>query len=85
MFTKKDLKNGDVVKKRNGRVEIVILDTDTLVISKTGCNLLSDINDDLTSRIGKDFDIVAVRRPTEPGDSRFDAFDNDHGEVVFER
>jgi hypothetical protein len=85
MFTKKDLRNGDVVLKRNGNTEIVVLPLGTLATKFVGYNLLDDINDDLTSKIYTKYDIVAVRRPTSPGHCRFDAFDVSCGELVYER
>ena len=85
MFTKKDLRNGDVLLKRNGNTEIVVLPLGTLVVKPIGYNLLDDINDDLTSKVYSKYDIVAVRRPTKPGECRFDAFECGHGELVYER
>lgn len=85
VFTKNDLRNGDVVLKRNGEVEIVVLPLGTLAVKHVGFNLLEDINDDLTSRVWDKYDIVAVRRPTVPGDCRFDAFEGGHGELVYDR
>ena len=84
-FTKKDLRNGDVIKKRNGSVEIVVLPIGTLVVHPVGHNLLTNINDDLTSNVYRDYDIVAVRRPTHPGDCSFNAFADEFGELVYER
>lgn len=85
MFTKNDLRNGDVIKKRNGNVEIVVIPLGTLVVQPVGHNLLRDINDDLTSRVYRDYDIVAVRRPILPGDCSFYAFTDGLGELVYER
>jgi hypothetical protein len=87
-FTKKDLKNGDVIKRRNGDIEIVCVDTGAC-IAKNNFNRLSDVNDDLTVdhiwESDKNWDIVAVRRPKEPSDCEFRAFDLDLGELVYER
>lgn len=85
VFTKSDLKNGDVIKKRNGNVEILVLPLGTLVTNDGNYNLLDDINDDLTSANGDCYDIVGVRRPIEVKDCRFLAFEYDYGEVVYER
>lgn len=85
-FTKADLRNGDVVKKRNGEVEIVFVETGTLICKRYGFNRLSDFNDDLTYSGWSDSnDIVAVRRPTETHHCRFDAFDHEVGELVYDR
>ena len=86
-FTKADLKNGDVVKMRDGSVNIVCVDTGTLICAKSGFNLLRDYANDLTESKWNDgeFDIVAVRRPKEPNECRFDAFDCGKGELVYER
>lgn len=86
-FTKSDLKTGDVVLRRNGLVEIVFLETESL-ISKGGFNLLSKIEEDLTAEkdlCSKYWDIMAVRRPKEPGDCVFSAFDHEFGELVYDR
>lgn len=83
-FTKADLKNGDVIQRRNGWVEIVCFETDTC-ITPNGFNLISDIRDDLTDEMGKQYDIVAVRRPTQPKHCQFCAFKNEFGELVYER
>ena len=85
MFTKKDLKNGDVIKKRNGNVEILVLPLGTLVCSCGEFNFFSDIRDDLTSKNGSEYDIVAVRRPTEAYHCKFRAFKDEVGELVYDR
>lgn len=84
-FTKADLKSGDVVLRRNGFVEIVCRETDTL-ISKDGFNRLSEINEDLTSGLSfADWDIIAVRRPKKPHECQFCAFASEYGELIYER
>lgn len=87
-FTKEDLKTGDVVLRRNGVVEIVCRETDSL-ISKNGFKCLFNVNEDLTSSLSSapdsDWDIIAVRRPKEPYECQFCAFDNLYGELVYER
>jgi hypothetical protein len=83
-FTKSDLKNGDVILRRNGRVEIVCLETNCL-INPRGFNYISDINEELKDISGEKYDVVAVRRPQKPSDCQFDAFDNKLGELVYER
>ena len=85
MFTKNDLRNGDVILKRNGNTEIVVLPLGTIVVKHFGYNLLDDINDDLTSKVYSKYDIVAVRRPTNASECRFDAFEVECGELVYER
>ncbi len=89
-FTKSDLKNGDVVLRRNGDVEIVCLETDTFICQDVGWNDLLDINEDLTyklccNHLVSEYDIMAVRRPREPGDCQFSAFDKELGELIYER
>lgn len=89
-FTKSDLRNGDVILRRKGDVEIVCLETGTFIRQTSGWNNLSDINEDLTSKLGcycsmPDYDIIAVRRPTKPGDCRFSAFDEKAGELIYDR
>ena len=87
VFTKNDLKNGDVIKKRNGSVEIVVLPLGTLVTNDkiSGFNILDDIRDDLTSSIDDKYDVVAVRRPTEVHHCRFSAFKDELGDLVYDR
>ena len=83
-FTKKDLKNGDVIQKRDGSVEIVCLESNTLICSK-GWNPLCEIKSDLTDTYHTEHDIVAVRRPEYPSDCQFDAFVEHRGLLVYER
>ncbi|MGN0595021.1 MAG: hypothetical protein ACI4I6_07675 [Hominimerdicola sp.] len=83
-FTKSDLKNGDIILRRNGDVEIVCLETGTL-ITQDGFNFLSDVNADLTDTDDCEYDIIAVRRPKEPGSCQFKAFDKGYGELIYER
>ncbi len=85
-FTKADLKNGDVVLRRDGSVDIVCVETNTL-ISSYGFDYLKDVGEDLTDIKfhDSDFDIIAVRRPTEPHHCQFCAFDCEYGELVYER
>lgn len=84
-FTKADLKGGDVVKRRNGRVEIVCLEVGAL-ISRSACGYLLNLKNDLTDGYyGSEFDVVAVKRPEFFCDYRYDAFDKIPGKLVYER
>lgn len=83
-FTKKDLKNGDVILKRNSEVEIVCVETGTC-ITKNGWNGFCNIKDDLTSVLDPKYDVMAVRRPNSPGDCGFYAFKQKRGQLVYER
>lgn len=86
-FTKSDLKSGDVVLRRDGSVEIVCLETGTL-IRRDGYNTLSELTDDL-KYIYYEYDncddIIAVRRPKQPHHCQFCAFEEKLGELVYER
>lgn len=89
-FTKSDLRSGDVILRRNGDVEIVCLETGTLICQTGGWNDLLDINEDLIyklycNHLVSEHDIMAVRRPREPGDCQFSAFDEKLGELIYER
>ena len=90
-FTKSDLRSGDVILRRNGNVEIVCLETGTLIHQVDGWSKLSDIDEDLTYKLCcnnhsiPEYDIVAVHRPTKPSDCRFSAFYAKAGELVYER
>lgn len=84
-FTKADLKSGDVCVARNGDVEIVCLETDTLILTES-FNYLDDIDDDLTDcEDEKEFDIVKVYRPTSPHHCQFEPYAYEQGELVYER
>lgn len=82
-FTKDDLRNGDVVLRKDGNVEIYV---QTKFISKTG-ELSTEhyLNADLSSHYGTDRDIMAVRRPSTLEDMSFDAFEKKLGRLVYER
>lgn len=82
-FTKADLKTGDVIKRRNGWVEIVNCELKTL-INKNGWNDLDYIREDLTSDTDS-WDIVAVRRPIHKSDCQFNTFEFEAGTIVYER
>ena len=84
-FTKADLKNGDVIKRRHGAVQIICLETDTCICQTGGFNLLSDIKNDLTHKIWSESDIMEVRRPNQPHHCSFKAFDDKRGILVYER
>ena len=86
-FTKEDLKTGDVVLRRNGKVEIVNRELETFITQYHWCDL-DDINDDLTYCINSGnskYDIIAVRRPCKKSDCRFEAFNCELGILVYER
>jgi hypothetical protein len=83
-FTKADLKTGDVIKRRNGWVEIVNRDLD-MFITKDGWNDMKDTREDLTDKQGDEYDIVAVRRPITKGHCQFNAFQYEWGTLVYER
>lgn len=83
-FTKSDLREGDVVLKRNGDVEIAIPSVGVFV-RVAGFNSFNIFNDDLTSTLKDKYDIVKVRRPNKPSDCVFDCFDFCKGEVVYNR
>jgi hypothetical protein len=83
-FTKADLKNGDVIKRRNGHVEIVILEHDVCV-SKSGFNLLSEIKNDLTSCTSEGWDVIAVKRPKDAQACSIQEFKCGRGILIYER
>lgn len=89
-FTKADLRSGDVVLRRNGLVEIVIVEHDVLV-SQEGFDRLSELSDTLEdtasgiSAADREWDIVEVRRPVRRSDCQFSAFESKRGVVVFHR
>ena len=83
-FTKADLKTGDVVLRRNGQTEIINRELE-MCISKNGWNDLDGVYTDLTSKFNQEWDVIAVRRPKEKFDCRFDAFERNCGTLVYER
>lgn len=83
-FTKADLKTGDVVKRRDGSIEIVNRELEML-ICKSGWNNLDNIKEDLTYGNFPSGDIVAVRRPRQKSHCNFGAFANNWGTLVYER
>lgn len=83
-FTKADLKTGDVVLLRNGDTEIFCRELD-IFIRQFGWSDFADINDVLGHRRDGDYDIMAVRRPREKDNCRFDAFERNRGTLVYER
>lgn len=84
-FTKDDLKNGDVVLRRDGDVEIYI--QGKFIDECGGGASQIFINKDLTSISAtcRDRDIIAVRRPVDISDMSFDAFEKKLGRLVYER
>lgn len=84
-FRKSDLKNGDVIVRRNGDVEIVCVDTGTCITSNEGFNVLSGFNEDLTHYCLKDYDIIDVYRPTYSGHCSFSERLYKQGDHVFHR
>ena len=86
-FTKADLKNGDVIKRRDGTVQIVCLETGTFICKGHDYDLIAHVGNDLkySHNNWPSCDIVAVRRPKEPSDCSFDAFNGGYGELVYER
>lgn len=85
VFTKDDLKNGDIILRNNGEVEIAIVDRGVFV-SARGWMSLNNVNEDLTHN-GHDsgWDIKQVRRPTSEGQCQFCAFSYEWGELVYDR
>lgn len=85
VFTKSDLKNGDVLIKRNGCVEIAIPETGITIMEDGHINEFIDINEDLTSRIFDAFDIVKVYRPKETYQCDFANYYFTQGKLIFDR
>lgn len=89
MFTKSDIKNGDVIVRRNGEVEIAIVDLGVF-ISPDGWNNYDNILEDLTAEDGwlddNQWDIVKVIRPKHKRECQFRCPEyKDWGEVVYDR
>ena len=87
-FTKADLKTGDVIRRRNGSVEILNRELGTLICDNGGWNNFEHIREDLTDDyVGKECDIIEVRRPKDKCDCCFDAMraNAPRGILVYER
>ena len=86
-FTKEDLKNGDVVKFKNGETAIAVVDMGTFVF-KDGFLKFDDVASDLTytSRIqGDKYTVMAVRRPIHSCECHLKLFNTRSGLLVYER
>ena len=87
-FTKADLKSGDVIIRKNGDIQIVCLEIDTL-IDKTGYDTISDLDDDMTYKYDEDGNnngcITKVYRPKNPYQCSFDLDAFIDGELVYDR
>lgn len=88
-FTKADLRTGDVILRRNGKVEILNRELGVFICDCGGWNDFDKLKDDLTTMyIDNQYDIMEVRRPLEKCDCCFDAMKiNGHhrGVLVYER
>lgn len=84
-FTKYDLKDGDVVLRRNGWVEIAIPSVGALV-GKNGYNSFDALTEDLKEDTGEpEYDIIEVRRPNMPHHCQFSAFECGFGDLVYKQ
>ena len=83
-FTKKDLKNGDVVKFCDGTVGFAIVDVGVITFGHQILKL-DFFNNDLTDNFVGHHNIIAVRRPNVPSDCIVDAFDRERGTLIYER
>ena len=83
-ITKQHLKNGDIVKFENGGVGCVITEHRMIITTDSWINL-DNYKDDLTSKVSPRYNIQAVRRPRDGCECRFDAFDENRGELVYDR
>ena len=87
-FTKADLRTGDVIRRRNGSVEILNRENGNFICKNGGWNNFLHIREDLTDYyMGSAHDIIEVRRPKEPCDCCFDAMkvNAPRGILVYER
>ena len=83
-FTKADLKNGDVILRRNEEVEIYNSTLD-MCISKCSYNDLDSVDNNLTHQFNNEWDVIAVRRPKAKYECSFNAFNLSYGDLVYER
>ena len=83
-FTKADLKNGDVVKLRDGDIGFAIVDLGVITFGRQ-IERLNNYRNNLTNMVSKNCDVIAVRRPMVPEDCRASAFVSNRGVCVYER
>ena len=84
-FTKSDLKDGDMILRRNGVVEVAIPSINVF-ISLEGYMRLDGINEDFSdNNKDEEWDIVVVRRPTQPYECQFSCFESELGELEYKR
>lgn len=86
IFTKADLKTGDVLLRRDGTVEIYNGELDMFILQENW-NDPYHIRLDLTSKVTPEADIMAIRRPVTKSDCIFGAFEEGHerGILVYQR
>lgn len=83
-FSKKDLRTGDVIVRRNGNVDIVITETNSTINARGFC-LLSSLIEDLTSAIESEWDVVDIYRPTESCQCQFNELAYTKGNHIYHR
>lgn len=74
-FTKEDLRTGDLLKRQDGYIEMVIKEYGTLLTSDGDWNDLNGIRKDLTRYYFPEGDIIEVRRPTKAHECCFKNYD----------
>ena len=81
---KLDLSNWDVVLFRNGKVGIYNGTLEMFILNNDGWVDSDNINNNLICH-NKDFDIIAIRRPKHKHECRFNAFEQNFGNLIYER
>lgn len=82
-FIKADLKTGDVIKHRCGKVGILNLEIGVIIYPK-GWEDFDCMDTDLRNCNSPSYDIVAVRRPIKKSDCQFDAFERELGNPIYD-
>lgn len=83
-FTFNSLQTGDIALRRDGETMIFVKEL-VGFITKDHYYGLSSYENDLTSMCGSEYDIIAVRRPINPHQICFDAFEYKVCPLVYER
>lgn len=83
-FTKKDLESGDIVEFENGEVGCVIKEHN-MIITRFCWIDLANYENDMSSKVSSRYSIKSVRRPRGGCECRFDAFEENRGELVYDR
>lgn len=82
MFTKDNLKTGDFIVKRNGKIGLV-LRSQGIIMYETGWTAISNLKENLNSDLDREYDVIKVYRGFEEFHFTFKEYNK--GILVFDR